>query len=236
MLKKLLTTTSIAIIGAASIAQADNNTLIFTGMSFDKNSNYFYAGGVVAPFGSISEDGVLLRAVAARGSYDYSRVGNTDVNADTRSVEAMVGYQLFDTLGFTRITAYAGVDHQNHELTPADPNNRVQGYETEAKGLLEAVIDISDNIDFDIAGSYSGAFDTYWSQNRLGFGCGCGFKFGPEFIALGSESYDQQRYGAFISDIALGEDVKGSVSAGYANASRRGDNGGYVQFGVSFLF
>jgi len=236
MLKKLLTTSAMIVLGAGA-ANADDNTLLFSGMSFDKNSNYFYAGGVVSPFGSLNENGLLLRAVAARGSYEYDRAGNTDVDADLRSVEAMVGYQLLNTAGFSRITAYVGVDHQDHDLNTIDLTNSVQGSQTEAKGLIEAVLNVSNSFDLNVAGSYSGAFDTYWSQNRLSYSCDCnGIKFGPEFIALGSESFDQQRYGAFIGDIPLGDDVKGVISAGYANASRRGEDGGYLELGVSFTF
>lgn len=235
MLKKSLLTASLALVSTSAIAEDRN--LFFSGISFSNDSSYFYAGGVNSPFSSIKNDGVVLRSSVARGSYDYKRPGSTLVEAGSKSIDALVGYQLFNISSIKRLTVYAGVDHQDHELDVVDLANRVQGGDTGAKGILETVVKLDDKFELDITGSYSGAFNTYYSKTQIAYGCDCGSaKFGPEFIALGSKSFDQKRYGAFINNVSIGKSVKGNAALGFAESARRGDDGMYAEIGFSFLF
>ena len=237
MFKKIALTT-VATIAFSAAAQAES-TLIFTGGSFTEDSYYTYLGGTHAINGDIKKDGFLIRFSGAYGEYEYGRPSTTDVNGDVAAADAMLGYQVFS--GAHRFTLYVGGDYQDHDLSPLDTLNPVRGNEFGLKGQAEAILTLAESTKLDLAGSYSGAFDSYWSKAQLGqslnslMDCSCDVKVGPELTFLGSESYDQQRYGAFVKDIALGQASLGA-SAGYAHTEGRGEDGAYGEVTLSITF
>ena len=236
MLKNLL-------LAAAALAVFSNSaeaksTSIFAGTSFTEDSDYTYIGGVTALNSDLDKDGFLARALIGAGGYDYSRTPSPSVDGDVISGDIMVGYQKFfgdNPLTASRITLFAGIDHQNHDLSPNDPANQVNGSETGFKTQLEAEFKPTKTTQFDILGSYSTAFDTYWVKTQ--FGCNAlGVNIGPELAFLGNEAFDQQRYGLFVNQINLVNTLDLGISAGYADSSRRGDNGLYGEVGLTYSF
>ncbi len=222
----------VALVLASSSANAAGSQ-VFTGVSFTEDSYYSYLGGVTALNGDLHRDGVLLRASGAWGEYSYSRTGNTDVDGDITAGDLMIGYHAF--MGKNCATLFVGGDYQNHDLSPNDTLNRVNGSELGLKAQAEVSLSVTDNVGLDLIGSYSGAYNTYWSRAQLGYNLG-NVTVGPEVAALGSESYDQQRYGVFVKDIAIGS-AKLGASAGYVNSERRAaDDGAYGEVGLSFAF
>lgn len=236
MIKKLaFTAAALALFSTAAEARS---TQLFAGTSLTEDSNYTYIGGVTALNSDLDKDGFLARALFGAGGYDYSRSPAPSIDGDVVSGDLMVGYQTFlakNALTASRLTLFIGADYQNHDLSPADPANDVDGSEAGFKTQLEAEFKPTDSTQLDILGSYSTAYDTYWVKTQ--FGCnGLGVNIGPELTFLGNEAFDQQRYGVFVNQINLASTLELGVSAGYADSSRRGDNGLYGEIGLSYSF
>ena len=236
MFKKLaLTVATVALLSTAAQARS---TSIFAGTSLTEDSDYTYIGGVTALNSNLDSDGFLVRALIGAGGYDYSRAPLSNVEADLISGDVMVGYQTFlgkNAITASRLSLYVGVDHQDHDLSPNDPANDVNGSETGFKTQLEAEFKPTTSTKLDVLGSYSTAFDTYWVKTQLGCNS-LGVNVGPELAFLGNEAFDQARYGVFVNEISLASTLDLGVSAGYADSSRRGDDGLYGEVGLSYSF
>lgn len=229
------------LVAVASSANAAQSTEVFGGFSATESSWYSYAGGVTAVNRDISKDGFLVRASGGYGGYDYDRVGNPagGVNGTPASGDLMVGYHKFfsglKTIKGGRLTVYVGGDYQSNHLNKIDTGNPARGGQFGVKGLTDLRLDLTDKIVADITGSYSGAFNTYWSNARVGYNFG-NFSFGPEASFLGSKAFDQQRFGAYVGDINLIGNLKATVAGGYENSVRRGDDGAYGDVSVAYIF
>ncbi|MEI7670208.1 MAG: cellulose biosynthesis protein BcsS, partial [Pseudomonadota bacterium] len=228
--KKLALIATTCVIAIVSSSAKAESTLAFTGGSATGDSYYGYVGGVTALNYDLSRDGWLMRATAAYGSYKYDRSGLPKVDGDVSAQDVMIGYQkyfggnsLYKNL---RLTGYLGGDYQDHSISPNDTKNPVRGSTGGVKGQAEIFANLDNKISVSAIGNYSSAFDTYWSKGSVGYNFGH-FTFGPEVLFMGSESYDQQRFGVFIGDIPLFSSVKAGVSGGYSHASRQGDSSGY---------
>ena len=80
---------------------------------------------------------------------------------------------------------------------------------------------------FDLIGSYSTAFDTYWSRARIGYDCGR-LVIGPEGILYGNSDFDAQRIGGFVQfDMPVaGAFTRTSLAVGYETTDDNGTFGG----------
>jgi hypothetical protein len=223
---------AIAVLTMTAAAKAER-TLLFTGGSFTENSFYAHVGGVHAFSGDLKKDGFLLRATGAFGGYDYDRPGTTSVDGDVYAFDLMGGYQFFAQNN--RFSFYVGGDYQNHDLSPNDVGNPVRGDEFGVKAQAEASLHFTPQLSLDVIGSYSSAFDTYWSKLQPGYHFGK-VVAGPKASFMGSESYDQQRYGVFVKDIMLGNALSLGASAGYAETEGRGEDGAYGEVALSWSY
>ncbi|MEL6422944.1 MAG: cellulose biosynthesis protein BcsS [Pseudomonadota bacterium] len=177
-----------------STAASAQSTYVFSSFDTTDTADIGFIGGVMAVNGDINADGVLLRLSGLHGTYSYA-LGAGENDVDVTAVDAMVGYQTFrDGL---RLSGYIGVEHRDSDLALVDPNNPTQGDEVGAKVQLELATTAGTPLYLSLIGSYSTAFDTYWTRGRVGYDFG-GFVIGPELMALGDEGFDQIRYGGFV--------------------------------------
>jgi hypothetical protein len=191
--------------------------VLYSGVDIVEDAHFFYSGGIMALNKDISRNGFLLQGFLGTGDYEYdsSSVPGGEVDADLTMLRGMVGYQWF-TPGI-RVAGYVGVDWQDNDLNPKDPENPVEGSETGflVSGEFETVE--SKPFYLGAIGQYSTAHDTYWSQARVGWRFG-NFVVGPEGIFMGNITYDAQRAGAFVSvPLNLARDVyfEVTLSGGY---------------------
>jgi hypothetical protein len=96
-------------------------------------------------------------------------------------------------------------------------------------------LDFSHNLGLYGAASYSSANSTYWARIRPGYNAKK-FIIGPEFTALGGNSYDQQRYGVYVGNLAITNNLKLELNAGHSEAARRGNSGFYGGAGFALFF
>lgn len=231
---KTLLACTVAMMIAPATASADS-TRYWGGASWAEDAYYFYLGGTHALNGDLYKDGFLIRGGIGYGEYDYNTtavVGNT-VDGDTIRIDAMVGYQKY--FPTWRLTAYVGGDYDNHDLSPDDVNNPVDGTQLGLKGQLELVKQWDDKHEINMTANASTANNNFWANTRVTRDMG-NFRLGPDFTVMGSEAYDQARVGIYVGGLKVIPSVDLNFQTGYAYTSRRGDDSMYVSVGFSDTF
>jgi hypothetical protein len=217
-------------------SQTRPSTAVFAGADTGPSYQGVYAGAVVALNGDLTREGVLFRGLGIYGWYDY-RAPVGDVDGRIALFDAMIGYQWLTQK--MRIAAYIGIEHQDHHLSPFDPTNSVIGGETGLKLAGDITMGQGQSWYLNLSGSYSTAFDTYWSRLRIGQKVGQ-FTLGPEGLLLGNERYDAQRLGIFLGARLDGTPIEITVSGGYnfeggdAGFGNRDGAYGSLNIGVAF--
>lgn len=226
-----------AMLTAGGALAGEKSTVIFVGADGKDNSNSLYIGGVTALNGNLGENGLLLRGVALGGEYDYdtTAVAGGDVDADMVRAELSLGYQWF--LSAVRLSLYVGIDHQDHDLSPDDPMNSVEGSETGVIGQAELET-LGKGWYLSLMGNSSSANDSYWARGRIGYAFDQ-VNIGPEIGAAGNDEYEEDRYGVYVTFNAT-DSVKISLSGGHSDTDGddnvKDDDGGYLTGSVSVTF
>eukprot|EP00439_Symbiodinium_sp_Y106_P090063 s1_g2599.t1 len=210
-----------------------NGNVAWAGVNFTDDSIYYFIGGMMDFDGDLGTSGGVLRAHIAGGQYDYTNgnVAGNNVDGDQYSLDLLVGYRMVDEN--QTVAIYAGVAAEDHDLSPNDTSNNVNGDEYGAKILLDTNFNTKGDLGIDFNASYSTVFDTYYSSLTLPYRFD-GFSIGPEVVALGNEQFDQQRFGAAAS-IDIGG-FKLGVDGGLAVGGRDSDNSAYGGVVVSTVF
>ena len=219
MLKnKLLSTVFVGgVLAASTAAIAADQHKVWLGASVTQDSYYSYIGAVTAVDSDLESDAFLARIALGYGEYDYDTVAvaGGEVEGDSTAGEVMVGFQKYlDETKDIRFTWYFGVNWEEHDISPVDANNTVQGSEEGFKTILELQSQITDEIRFNGDLNWSTAFDTHYASARVGYNFG-DFTVGPEVVSLGNDEFNQTRLGLFVGDIAVGDATIG-LNTGYA--------------------
>ncbi len=222
---------------AGSALAEEKSSVVFFGADGKDNSGSLFIGGVTALNGNLGKNGLLLRGVALGGSYDYdtTAVAGSDVDADLVRAELSLGYQWF--LDSVRLSLYVGIDHQDHDLSPSDPTNSVEGSETGVIGQAELET-LGKGWYLSLMGNGSSANDTYWAKGRVGYAFDK-VNIGPEIGVSGNDEYEEERYGVYVTFNAT-DSVKVSISGGHSDTDGdnnvEDDDSGYLTASVSVTF
>jgi hypothetical protein len=218
-------------------AQGTTSTAAFWGLDKGPNGWAFYLGAINAVNGEFGKDGILLRGLGVYGTYDYQAGVGSTINGQYQLYDAMIGYQ-FLRPGF-RFAGYIGGEYQEHNLSRFDPTNRVVGSETGLKVAGDVTLGHNQPLFLILAGSYSTAFETYWSRLRVGYKMG-ELTFGPEVLRTGNEGSDAWRLGGFAQIKLDKTPFEVTVSAGEHTNDERGifanKNGAYVSVALGLSF
>lgn len=217
------------------------STVTFSGSDWAKDSSYFYSGVIYALNRDLGRDGVVLRGFAGVPMFEYDGGAET-IDGDGIQGDLMIGYMW--QRPFATFSAFVGVEYQDYDLTPDDPTNKVRGSETGFKLAADLASAYESPLYFNLSGSYSTAFDSYWAQGRIGYNAGR-FVIGPEVIAMGSEGFDARRVGGFATlrfelSPAISSEI--TVYAGHqfvddeGGESSRGGEGTYGGVGFTLVF
>jgi Cellulose biosynthesis protein BcsS len=217
-------------------AQGTTSTAVFSGVDAGPNGNAFYLGAIAALNGDFGRDGVLVRGLGVYGTYDYlATVG--DVHGRYWLFDQMIGYQIIRP--GIRIAGYVGAEEQHHQLTPFDPTNRVVGTEVGFKVAGDLTLGHNQPLFLNLAGSYSTAFDTYWSRLRIVYKIDR-FTVGPEALRIGNEGSDAWRVGGFAQMKIDKTPIEITVSAGQHTNDKGGifanKDGAYATLSVGFSY
>lgn len=219
------------------------STVVFSGIDFSKDSYAGWTGLIVSLERDLGKSGFMFRAVGVHAGYEYDTTFGTTpavIDGDAWIGDVMIGYQAVHPA--LRAAAYIGIEYQDHDLTPDDPSNRVNGDEAGFKVVGELESPWDSRFYFGAIGAYSTAYDTYWTRGRLGLRHD-GLLFGVEGGASGNDGYDNQRLGGFFEfPVPMGP-LTGYVAlhGGYqfadeGEAGLGGGRGAYGGVGYSFSF
>ena len=238
--------TRIGLLGAgllvASTASAvadDPRSEIFTGLEASNNAISGYLGAGYAFGKGLYASGWRIRAVGSLGRYDYrgtlfgagSDLGTT-FDGDASYGAALLGYQFrAETL---IVKFFAGVEAEDQDISPRDPNNSVQGSAVGLKLQAESWFDLSPLWFLSADASYGTAFQEYWSLARIGRRFGPRLSLGLEGGALGNEEYDAGRGGGFVRANLRAVEV--TLSGGFTGNYLEDEPSGYVSLGVYRAF
>ena len=200
--------------------------VLFSGFDAVEDANYSFQGLIYSFNRDIGRDGFVLRLYGSHVDYEYDTVAVPGgvVDGDGWQGDAMIGYKV--SRGHLWAAGYIGIDYQDHDLTPNDPFNPVNRSEVGFKVVADvATLRHGTPLYFGLSGQYSTAFDSYWARARAGLNRDR-FTFGPEAIALGSDSFDAQRVGGFLTfdlNLVPRMPIEVTLSGGYQFLD---DNGG----------
>ncbi len=226
-------------------AATPKSTVSYSGSGWSKDSSYFYSGVLFALNGDLGKDGFLLRGFAGVPMYEYDSASAPGgvVDGDGLQGDLMIGYMWHRE--HMTFSGYVGVEYQDYDLTPNDPTADINGSEVGFKVAADLSSAYASPFYFNLHGSYSTAFDSYWTRARIGYNSGR-FVIGPEVIAMGNEGFEARRLGGFATvrfelTPALTSEV--SVNVGHqfvdedkGHSSTQGGDGTYAGIGLSLVF
>ncbi len=172
--------------------------ITYNGIDAASGSVYYYGGAVFGLTNDLYHSGLVFRTEGVIAAYNYheSEAPQSKINADDRSLDAMLGYQ-WVTANWSAI-GYLGYEVRSVHLSPFDPNNNVVGGADGFK--IAAEFETDDELPYyaSLEGSYSTAFDSYYGQARLGWNKKS-IIFGPEAAVYGDGAEYAPRVGAFAT-------------------------------------
>lgn len=204
---------------------------VFSGVGVTSNSYFGYSGGAWAFGRNVTEAGLRVKALTGYGGYDYDGTlpgftGPVVFDGSVTLAHFLLGYLW--RRGDWTVKAYAGIGFEDHDISPNDPANSVNGNELGFLGQLEVWRNLGEKSWLSADASYGTGFGSYWTQLRLGRRVANRVSVGVEGAALGNDEYDSGRGGGFLRyhldkiDLTVSGGVSGDY---YAN-----DTGGYAEF------
>src|SRR5215510_4103259 len=202
---------------------------------FDVNSHRSlvgYMGVLYAPYG-MDKSGLRVSAFGLGGDYRYHGDPGETFKGRFVSADALIGWSHVFNNGAA--TLQVGANYQDHRVRPFDPNNSVQGAKTGFKVQADLWVNPTTRTLIYALGSYSTAFDTYYTVGRLGYDFwGKGVFFGPEVGGLGNDRTDQLRVGGHMTGLMIGPG-KLTLSTGWMRERDEG-TGWYATGTLDFSF
>jgi hypothetical protein len=144
-----------------------------------------YTGASLAPFGSVREDGLRLRAVAGYGDYGTGTVSFSDL---------LVGYHA--QWGPVTLKVFAGLTAADHRSD--QPISLPQGFELGGKGVTEVWWNVTDGVWTSADLSWGSPQAIYSGRVRLGWRLWPELSTGLEGGSAGTVDHDTARLGGFL--------------------------------------
>jgi hypothetical protein len=202
--------------------------LFFSGGDVWGHGAFGHAGLLWSP-GGLDTSGFTLKVFGSGGRYDYlaGALGGVEVTGRQLMAAALPGWRFKNEDWI--VTVFAGLELQDHKLTPDDPGNKLRG----TNFGVSTSVDVWYQPRPDMMVSASGSLnDKLYYSLRTAFG---GlvldrFFFGPEAQTFGGDDYWQFRFGLQATGLKLGP-FEWSLGAGWAEDSD-GRGGPYGYLGV----
>lgn len=209
----------------------------FSGIDATSSSIFGYAGAAWSLGNDVGGEGPRVKVLAGSGLYVYDGslagfAGPVNFNGEVMLARVLAGYLW--RRGEWTAKAYAGLGYEDHDLSPNDPGNSVNGNEIGLVGEVELWRNLGAAGFLSLDAGYADVFDTYRAHARFGRRIMRHFSAGIEGAALGNEEYESGRGGGFLR-IHL-EDMDLTFSGGVAGDFYTQDLGGYAAFGLYTRF
>lgn len=193
-------------------------------------SGVFFHGGLVASPGGLGQEGFTLKLLSSGGVYRYraGALGGAEVLGVQRLVSVMPGWR-FKGSAF-ELTAFAGIELQNHGLFPDDPHNGMRGTRIGLRVGSDLWYQPAATTMLAVNASASTTGSNYWGRAAYGWRAFDAVWLGPEIQAMGGPTYRQFRLGLHMTAFKIG-DYEWSAGLGFATDSDRRD-GVYARLSV----
>ncbi len=180
-------------------------TYITAGVSSGPKTLNSYQAIIYAPFGSLSESGLILRGWSKSFGFSYQTdlpgADNAQIKALGLSVEGEAGWQFaFDQ---ARMAVYGGVVWRKYSLTPADPGSTLDKSRIGFSATIDGEYKFSNDYGIMANASYLQGFNQFWVQAKPYVKVGNGWKIGLDAASAGGKDYNNSRIGLFASDYEL---------------------------------
>lgn len=200
--------------------------LLFSGADLWRGGGFGYGGLIWSP-GGLDREGFAAKLLVGAGQYRY-RSGAAEIVGTELLVDAMPGWRFKFRRG--EITVMAGLDLQNHRLSPDDLGNRLRGSHAGLRAGVDLWWEPTDATMLSAGGTFATIGDGYWARGAVGWRFFERVYLGPEALALGDTSYWQWRVGLHATALRLGG-FEWSAGAGFV-ADSAARSGVYGRLGV----
>ncbi|MDR9501344.1 MAG: glycosyltransferase [Desulfurivibrionaceae bacterium] len=194
-----------------SRAEPGPTTQILSGLEVTPDASYLYAGMITPLPGSALGNGFIGRLWFDWSTYRYKK-NNIIYDARGPGAETALGYQKAGRDYFW--AAYGGATYRHTNLSPHDPESKVQGDKLGAKVQLEGEKTIHHFWKLSGITSYIFAHDSDWSRIRFARVLGSGHHLGVEAITQGDDDYRLHQFGVFMAGIKVSDEIKGGIKTG----------------------
>jgi hypothetical protein len=199
----------------ADMFRRDDDTLLFfTGTDLWRQGSFSFGGGLWSP-GGIDRQGLTFKLLGGAGTYRYlsGALGDVEVTGRQFTGFAMAGYRFVEDKMI--VTVFAGLDVQNHRLTPDDPANHLRGTHAGIRGAIEFWHEPDAQSMWAADASASSVGPSYSWRIAVGWRVFDTFYLGPEAAAFaGGDAYRQLRAGLHVTGFRAAA-VEWSLGAGW---------------------
>jgi hypothetical protein len=204
--------------------------LLFAVSDLWRQGGFLHGGAVWSPAG-IDRDGFALKVMTGGGEYRYrsGALGNAEVTGRVIAATILPGWRFRrDSL---IVTVFAGLDYQDHRLSPDDPSAGLRGSYFGARTTIEAWYEPTTATMIAADATVSTIGPSYSARAAFGWKLFERFYVGPEVKGFAVDSnYRQFRAGMHVTAIKVGWS-EWSAGAGWTIDSDSRD-GFYGSLGV----
>lgn len=203
--------------------------MVITGADVWQNGSFAHSAVVWSPYG-LDSSGLTFKLLAGMGTYRYlaGGAGGVEVTGRQYLASVMPGWRFkYERL---ELTVFAGLDVQDHLLTPDDPDSTVRGTMYGARVGADLWYEPWPSTMLASNASISSIGPSYWTRAAAGVRVFDMIWLGPEALALGDPSYQQYRVGAHATGLKT-KWFEWSVGAGWVTDSDQRE-GYYTRLGI----
>jgi hypothetical protein len=209
--------------GRAEDETREQTLLVFSGFDLWRHGSFSHGGLLWSPNG-LDRDGFTFKLLLGTGRYRYisGALGNAKVIGDQLTGFALPGWRVQQDKLI--VTIFAGLDLQDHRLSPFDPGGSLHGTKTGLRGGFELWYepDASSMLAAEAFASTIGA--SYDARLAYGWLLPGGFYAGPEIAGFrNGNDYHQIRAGAHVTALKIA-DQEWSAALGWASDSDHRDS------------
>ena len=178
--------------------------LLFAVSDLWRHGGFVHGGGVWSPAG-LDREGFALKFVAGGGEYRYrsGALGNREVTGRMLATALMPGWR-FRPDGLI-VTVFAGLDYQDHRLSPDDPTAGLRGSYFGARAAVEVWYEPTPATMIAVDASVSTIGPSYSGRAAFGSKVLDRFYVGPEVQGFAVDgNYRQFRAGLHVTGLRLG--------------------------------
>ena len=203
-----------------------------------------YQAIIYAPFGSLSDNGLILRdwTKAFRFGYqtDLPAASNVSISAMGLSLEGEIGWRF--NFNQSSLAVYGGIVWRQHKLLPDDPGSTLDKDRIGFSATLDGEYKFSPDYAIMANASYLQGFDQFWVQAKpyKNMKLGGNWKFGLDISSAGGRDYNNSRIGIFASDYEFsfwsGKRMFLGAEAGVKFSLKDKETTPYAGINIGYLF